>query len=70
MEIDTGGLQQYLDPGFAASIAKREEPNIEADAEGGMPIDVIGMYGYFEGDEAAITAPDVAPPLDPEDEEG
>ena len=68
LEIDTGGLQQYLDPGFAASIAKREEPNIEADAEGGMPIDVIGMYGYFDGDEASIMAPDVPMPLDPEDE--
>lgn len=68
LDIDTGGLQQYLDPGFAASIAKREEPNIEADAEGGMPIDVIGMYGYFDGDESSIMAPEVAPPLDPEDE--
>ena len=68
LEIDTGGLQQYLDPGFAASIAKREEPNIEADAEGGMPIDVIGMYGYFDGDESSIMAPEIAPTLDPEDE--
>ncbi|KAK5938950.1 hypothetical protein PMZ80_009142 [Knufia obscura] len=68
LDIDTGGLQQYLDPGFAASIAKREEPNIEADAEGGMPIDVIGMYGYFDGDESSIMAPEIAPPLDPEDE--
>jgi len=68
LDIDTGGLQQYLDPGFAASIAKREEPNIEADAEGGMPIDVIGMYGYFDGDESSIMAPQVAMLLDPEDE--
>ncbi|KAK5070200.1 hypothetical protein LTR64_002038 [Lithohypha guttulata] len=68
LEIDTGGLQQYLDPGFAASIAKREEPNIEADAEGGMPIDVIGMYGYFEGDESSIMAPEVPPILHPDDE--
>ena len=68
LDIDTGGLQQYLVPGFAASIAKREEPNIEADAEGGMPIDVVGMYGYFDGDESAIMAPETAPILDPEDE--
>lgn len=68
LDIDTGGLQQYLDPGFAASIAKREEPNIEADAEGGMPIDVIGMYGYFDADESSIMAPDFALPLGPEDE--
>lgn len=68
LEIDTGGLQQYLDPGFAASITKREEPNIEADAEGGMPIDVIGMYGYFDGDESSVMFPEIAPPLDPEDE--
>ena len=52
--MDTGGIEQYLTPGFAAAMARREEPNIEADAEGGMPIDMIGIPGYFLGDESGM----------------
>ena len=54
LNIDTGGVEQYLTPGFAAAIARREEPNIEVDAEGGMPIDMIGIPGYFLGDESGM----------------
>lgn len=67
LDIDTGGIQQYLTTSYASAIARREEPNIDVDAEGGMPIDMIGIPGYFLGDESAIMAPDVAPPLDPAD---
>lgn len=52
LDIDTGGLAQYLTTGFASGIARREEPNIEVDAEGGMAIDMIGIPGYFLGDES------------------
>ena len=54
LNMDTGGIEQYLTPGFAAAMARREEPNIEADAEGGMPIDMIGIPGYFLGDESGM----------------
>lgn len=67
LDIDTGGLAQYLTTGFASALAKREEPNIEVDAEGGMPIDMIGIPGYFLGDESAIMAPEIQPVLDPAD---
>ena len=68
LDIDTGGLAQYLTTSYASGLAKREEPNIEADAEGGMPIDMIGVPGYFLGDESAIMAPEIAPTLDPADQ--
>ena len=67
LDIDNGGLAQYLTTSFAAAMARREEPNIEADAEGGMPIDMIGIPGYFLGDESAIMAPEIQPVLDPAD---
>ncbi|RVX68636.1 hypothetical protein B0A52_07063 [Exophiala mesophila] len=67
LDVDTGGLSHYLTPGYASGLAKREDPNIEVDAEGGMPIDMIGVPGYFLGDESAIMAPDVTPVLDPAD---
>ncbi|KAH0831628.1 hypothetical protein FOPE_02792 [Fonsecaea pedrosoi] len=66
--IDTGGLAQYLTTSYASGLAKREEPNIEVDAEGGMPIDMIGVPGYFLGDESAIMAPEVQPVLDAADQ--
>ena len=68
LDIDTGGIAQYLTTSYASSLARREEPNIDADAEGGMPIDMIGIPGYFLGDESAIMAPDTAPILDPADD--
>src|SRR5947209_12527154 len=52
LDIDNGGLAQYLTTSFASAMARREEPNIEVDAEGGMPIDMIGIPGYFLGDES------------------
>ena len=67
LDIDTGGIAQYLTTSFASALARREEPNIEVDAVGGMPIDMIGVPGYFLGDESAIMAPEIQPVLDPED---
>lgn len=69
LEIDTGGIDQYLTTGFASSLARREEPNIDVDAEGGMPIDMIGVPGYLAGDESAIMAPERPPILDPADQD-
>ena len=54
LDIDNGGLAQYLTTSFASAMARREEPNIEVDAEGGMPIDMIGIPGYFLGDESGM----------------
>ena len=58
LDINAGGLSQYLTTSFAAGLARREEPNIEADAEAGMPIDMVGIPGYFLGDESGRLARD------------
>ena len=68
LDIDTGGISQYLTTSYASSLARREMPNIDADAEGGMPIDMVGIPGYFLGDESAIMAPELQPVLDPTDQ--
>jgi RNA polymerase II-associated factor 1 len=46
------GLSRFLTPGFASNLARREEPNIDVDAEGGMPIDLVGIPGLHLGDES------------------
>ncbi|KAK1067954.1 hypothetical protein LTR74_006046 [Friedmanniomyces endolithicus] len=48
----TGG--QYTSAGYASKLAREQPLNIEADAELGMPIDMIGVPGIFNGDERAI----------------
>ncbi|RAH74560.1 uncharacterized protein BO66DRAFT_364850 [Aspergillus aculeatinus CBS 121060] len=67
MEIPHEGLQRFLTPGFTANLARREEPNIDVDAEGGMPLDLVGIPGLHLGDESAIMAPENPEPLDPAD---
>ena len=37
-------------------MARQQPLNIEADAELGMPIDLVGMPGIFDGDESCMTA--------------
>ncbi|KAJ5974170.1 hypothetical protein N7481_011380 [Penicillium waksmanii] len=40
LDIPHEGLSRFVTPGFASNLARREEPNIDVDAEGGMPIDL------------------------------
>lgn len=56
LDIPNTGLAsgQYTNPGFASRLAREQPLNIEADAELGMPIDLVGMPGVFEGDESSI----------------
>lgn len=53
LDIPNTGLSsgQYTTPGFASRLAREQPLNIEADAELGMPIDLVGMPGVFDGDE-------------------
>ncbi|OAX79749.1 hypothetical protein ACJ72_05931 [Emergomyces africanus] len=67
LEIPHEGLERFLTPGFASNMARREEPNIDVDAEGGMPIDMVGIPGLHLGDESAIMAPENPLPVDPAD---
>lgn len=52
LDIPHEGLTRFLTPGFASNLARREEPNIDVDAEGGMPIDMVGIPGLHLGDES------------------
>ncbi|KAF9893854.1 actin-like protein arp8 [Aspergillus nanangensis] len=67
LDIPHEGLDRFLAPGFASNLARREEPNIDVDAEGGMPIDLVGIPGLHLGDESAIMAPENPDPIDPAD---
>lgn len=52
LDIPHEGLEGFLTPGFASNLVRREEPNIDVDAEGGMPIDLVGIPGLHLGDES------------------
>ena len=43
---------QYTTPAFASRLAREQSLNIETDAEMGMPIDLVGLPGVFDGDES------------------
>ncbi|KAI5867964.1 RNA polymerase II-associated [Durotheca rogersii] len=69
LDIPNTGLAsgQYTTPGFASRLAREQPLNIEADAELGMPLDLVGMPGIFDGDESSIQAPAQPPPIHPND---
>ncbi|KAH6850379.1 RNA polymerase II-associated [Chaetomium sp. MPI-CAGE-AT-0009] len=69
LDIPNTGLAsgQYTAPGFASRLAREQPLNIEADAELGMPLDLVGMPGVFDGDESSIQAPAQAPAPHPRD---
>lgn len=54
LDIPNTGLSsgQYTAPGFASRLAREQPLNIEADGELGMPLDLVGMPGIFDGDES------------------
>ena len=52
LEIPTQSLSDYCHPSYAQHLARDAELNIEADAMLGMPIDLVGMPGIFDGDES------------------
>ncbi|KAM3421592.1 hypothetical protein BST61_g1979 [Cercospora zeina] len=58
LDIPGTGLSsgQYTSAGYSSRLARDQPLNIEADAELGMPIDLIGIPGIFEGKEEAISA--------------
>ena len=44
--------EHYTQPGFASRLAREQALNIDVDAELGMPLDLVGMPGIFDGDES------------------
>ncbi|KAI2623864.1 RNA polymerase II-associated [Hypomontagnella submonticulosa] len=69
LDIPNIGLASglYTQPKFASRLSKEQPLNIEADAELGMPLDLVGMPGIFDGDESSIQAPAQPPPIHPHD---
>ncbi|KAL6718359.1 hypothetical protein ACLMJK_004448 [Lecanora helva] len=67
LNIPTEGLKYYTSANFSSRLARQQPLNIEADAELGMPIDLVGMPGIFDGDESSIQAPLATPPVHPKD---
>lgn len=57
LDIPGTGLSggQYTSAAFASRLAREQPLNIEADSELGMPIDLIGLPGVFDGDERGKT---------------
>ncbi|KAB8339038.1 hypothetical protein FH972_021974 [Carpinus fangiana] len=55
LEIPGAGLSDghYTSAAYASRLIREQPLNIEADAELGMPIDLVGLPGVFEGDESA-----------------
>ncbi|KAL1635022.1 hypothetical protein SLS58_010474 [Diplodia intermedia] len=69
LEIPNTGLAsgQYTSAGFASRLAREQPLNVEADAELGMPIDLVGLPGVFEGDDSVLLASDEPVSLHPHD---
>ncbi len=55
---------QYTNPGFAWRLARDQPVNIEIDAELGMPLDLVGMPGIFDGDESCTYQGAIVAPFD------
>jgi RNA polymerase II-associated factor 1 len=54
LEVPHDGLGRFLRPGYASRLVREQPLNIDVDAEGGMPIDMVGIPGYFFGDESGM----------------
>ena len=52
LDLPLNGMATYTMPVYAERLLKTQPLNIEADAFLGMPIDLVGMPGIFEGDES------------------
>lgn len=64
LDIPGTGLAggQYTGWQYASKLARAQPLNIEADAELGMPLDLIGIPGVFDGDESGMFAKDKVRP--------
>lgn len=67
LDIPHHGLEFYTSSSYASRLARQQPMNIETDGELGMPLDLVGMPGVFDGDESSIQAPAKAPPVHPHD---
>lgn len=52
LDIPNDGMDYFLAPNYSSNMTRHEDPNVDVDAEGGMPIDLVGMPGLHLGDES------------------
>ena len=52
LNIPTAGMKYFTSAAFSSRLAREQPLNIEADAELGMHIDLVGIPGIFDGDES------------------
>ena len=71
LDIPGTGLagNDYTGASYASKLSREQPLNIEADAELGMPIDLVGIPGIFDGDERAIMARPAPVKIDQADKE-
>ena len=69
LDIPNNGLKLYTMPFYAEPLLREQPINIEADAFLGMPIDLVGMPGVFDGDESSIQASAATPLPHPRDKD-
>jgi RNA polymerase II-associated factor 1 len=48
-------IDPYTTPEYTSLLAQQQPPNIDIDAEGGMPLDLAIIPGLFEGDESGTS---------------
>ena len=71
LDIPNTGLSSglYTSPHYASRLAREQPLNIETDAELGMPIDLVGIQGVFEGKDEKIMFDEFPEALHPKDRE-
>lgn len=52
LEIEHDGLAHFSAPGYATSMIRKEELNVDMDAEGGMSLNMVGIPGYHNLDDS------------------
>lgn len=52
LDIEHDGLAHFIAPGYASNMTRKEEFNVDMDAEGGMSLNMVGIPGYHQGDES------------------
>jgi RNA polymerase II-associated factor 1 len=48
-------IEPYTTAEYTSTLAQHQPPNIDIDAEGGMPLDLAIIPGLFEGDESGLS---------------
>lgn len=59
LNIPNNALENYCEVDFTSRLAREYMNNVEADVEGGMPLDIWGLPGVFDNDETGMQGPPI-----------